>query len=65
VERDTASVVIGGMPFDHLEALMCKFCEGRLRFDFDRKEKAPGFTYYRCDECRVANVFAVPADATT
>jgi len=51
--------------FDHLEALTCTFCKGRLRFDFDRKEKAPSFTYYRCEECRMPNVFAAPADATT
>ena len=65
MDRGRSFVVIGGMPFDHLEALKCKFCEGRLRFDVDRKEKAPGFTYYRCEECRMPNVFAAPEDATT
>jgi hypothetical protein len=43
---------------DHLEAPKCKFCAGRLRFDFERKTKAPGFSYFRCEECEMSNVFA-------
>jgi hypothetical protein len=52
----------GGMAmeraFDHLEAPKCKFCSGSLRFDFERKTKAPGFSYFRCEECDMSNVFA-------
>lgn len=44
--------------FEHLDAPKCKFCSGRLRFDFERKTKAPGFSYYRCEDCGMANVFA-------
>jgi hypothetical protein len=46
------------MPFSQLEAPKCKFCSGRLRFDFERKKKAPGFSYYRCEECELPNVFS-------
>jgi hypothetical protein len=45
-------------PLDHLEAPKCKFCSGSLRFDFERKTKAPGFSYFRCEECDMSNVFA-------
>lgn len=40
-----------------LEAPKCKFCSGRLRFDFERKIKAPGFSYFRCEQCDIPNVF--------
>jgi hypothetical protein len=50
------------MPFDKLEAPKCKFCSGRLRFDFERKEKAPGFSYYRCEECKLPNVFSARSE---
>ncbi|HZQ12137.1 MAG TPA: hypothetical protein VFB31_04940 [Pseudolabrys sp.] len=43
---------------DRLDAPKCKFCSGRLRFDFERKTKAPGYSYYRCEDCGMANVFA-------
>jgi hypothetical protein len=46
------------MPFDHLQAPKCKFCAGRLRFDFERKDKARGFSYYRCEECDLPNIFS-------
>jgi len=44
--------------FDRLEAPKCKFCAGRLRFDFERKARAPGFSYFRCEQCDMPNVFA-------
>ena len=46
------------MPFDRLKAPKCKFCAGQLRFDFERKEKARGFSYYRCEECDLPNIFS-------
>jgi len=45
------------MPVDQLETRQCKFCSGRLRID-ERETKVPGFTYYRCEDCRMSNVFA-------
>ena len=50
------------MQFHKLEAPKCKFCSGRLRFDFERKEKAPGFSYYRCEECKLPNVFSARSE---
>ena len=51
------------MPADHLQALncapKCKFCAGPLRFDFARKDKAHGFSYYRCEDCDLPNIFSV------
>jgi hypothetical protein len=47
------------MPLDLIEAMQCKFCSGKLLFDFERKEKAPGFSYYRCENCELSNIFAV------
>ena len=41
-----------------VEILQCKFCSGHLRLDLERKERAPGFHYYRCEDCKVPNVFA-------
>jgi hypothetical protein len=49
----------GDMPLDLTEALRCKFCRGQLRFDFERKTKAAGFSYFRCDACGLSNVFSV------
>jgi hypothetical protein len=46
------------MPLDHLQAPTCKFCAGNLRFDFERKDKARGFSYYRCEECDLPNIFS-------
>jgi MinD superfamily P-loop ATPase len=43
---------------DRLEAPKCKVCSGRLRFDLERKTKAPGFSYFRCEGCDMPNVFA-------
>jgi len=65
MESTSAPVVSGGMSTDHLEAPKCKFCSGRLRFDFERKEKAPGFAYYRCEECGMPNVFSTQAAPTS
>ena len=48
----------GGMPSDRLDAPKCKFCSGRLRFDFERKTIAPGFSYFRCEDCDLSNVFS-------
>lgn len=36
----------------------CKFCAGRLRLDFEREEKAGGFSYYRCEEGDLPNIFS-------
>ena len=47
------------MPFSHLQEPKCKFCSGLLRFDFERKVRAPGFVYYRCEECGMSNVFSI------
>ncbi len=46
------------MPLDRLQAPKCKFCAGKLRFDFERKDKARGFSYYRCEECDLPNIFS-------
>jgi hypothetical protein len=32
-----------------------------LAFDFERKTKAPGFSYFRCETCDMPNVFAADA----
>jgi hypothetical protein len=50
---------------DRLEAPKCKFCPGRLRFDFERKTKAPGFSYFRCEGCEMSNVFAAETFAAS
>jgi hypothetical protein len=59
----------GGMAMndtlERLEGPKCKFCSGRLRFDFERKTKAPGFSYFRCEQCEMPNVFAAATFAAT
>jgi hypothetical protein len=50
------------MPLDHLQAPKCKFCAGNLRFDFERKDKARGFSYYRCEECDLPNIFSAQSE---
>ena len=48
-----------------LTAAHCKFCSGTLRFDFDRSKRVNGFSYYRCEDCGLSNVFALPERAET
>jgi hypothetical protein len=43
-----------------LELLQCKFCPGGLKPDVSRKQKAPGFRFYRCEKCDRPNIFAEP-----
>jgi hypothetical protein len=40
-----------------LEQLQCKFCPGGLKPDVSRKQKAPGFRFYRCEKMRPAQHF--------
>jgi hypothetical protein len=42
------------------ELLKCKFCPGVLKPDVTRKQKAPGFRFYRCEACEQSNIFAEP-----
>jgi hypothetical protein len=41
-----------------LELLNCKFCPGVLKPDVTRKQKVPGFRFYRCEACERPNIFA-------
>ncbi len=41
-----------------LEILNCKFCPGILKPDVARKQRAPGFRFYRCEACESPNIFA-------
>jgi len=43
---------------DHLE---CKFCAGKLRLDQSQRARIPGFKYFRCENCDMPNVFAMPS----
>lgn len=47
-----------------LELMQCKFCPGALKPDAARKQKVPGFRFYRCEACEMPNIFAEP-DVTT
>jgi hypothetical protein len=46
------------MAAEPIKAPKCKFCSGGLRFDVERKTRAPGFSYFRCEGCDMPNVFA-------
>jgi hypothetical protein len=41
-----------------LELLNCKFCPGVLKPDVTRKQKVPGFRFYRCEACERPNIFS-------
>lgn len=41
-----------------LELLKCKFCPGVLKPDVTRKQKVPGFRFYRCEACERPNIFS-------
>jgi hypothetical protein len=46
------------MPVYELELMECKFCPGVLKPDVSRKQKVPGFRFYRCESCDRPNIFA-------